>query len=185
MSAPQLATIDFTDLDKFAGGSPRELFALHRRLAPVFWHQPTAHTPDTHMLSVVANAGDPAVSDLEVYLFFQLPSKRRTATRRATLGGQTIEAGQKVLVWEGSANRDPAVFDRVDEFDITRKPNPHIGFGHGVHFCLGAHLARLEMRVRYEELLSRFGEVALVAPVEWTRSNRHTGMRHMMVELRP
>jgi cytochrome P450 len=89
------------------------------------------------------------------------------------------------LVWEGSANRDERVFDRAGQFDISRKPNPHIGFGHGAHFCLGAHLARLELRVLYEELLGRFGEVAVVAPVEWTRSNRHTGMRHMMVELRP
>ena len=192
--------------------------------------------PADDMLSVVANSTDPELSDLEVYLFFQLlfsagaettrnaiaggllalsaypdqyrllrgdfgllptaveeilrwtspaPSKRRTATRRAVLGGQNIDAGQKVLVWEGSANRDPAVFDRAEQFDITRKPNPHIGFGHGAHFCLGAHLARLELRVVYEELLGRFGELAVVAPVEWTRSNRHTGMRHMMVELRP
>lgn len=405
MDVQQLARIDFTDLDNFADGFPHELFELHRRVAPVFWHEPTEHTPDaqgfwsvaTHaetlevlrdaetyssvtggdrpfggtvlqdlpiagqllnmmddprhaqvrrlvssgltprmirrveedlrcraralldavepgvpfdflvdiaaevpmqmicillgvpeadrhwlfeaiepsfdfrgsraavvsrlsiedagnrvytfgreliaakraapsddMLSVVANSTDPELSDLEVYLFFQLlfsagaettrnaiaggllalaqhpdqfrllrgdlgllptaieeilrwtspaPSKRRTATRRAVLGGQTIEAGQKVLVWEGSANRDPAAFDRAEQFDITRKPNPHIGFGHGAHFCLGAHLARLELRVLYEELLSRFAEVAVVAPVEWTRSNRHTGMRHMMVEL--
>ncbi len=407
MDVQQLASIDFTDLDNFAGGFPHELFALHRSVAPVFWHEPTAHTPDaegfwsvaTHaetlevlrdaetyssvtggarpfggtvlqdlsisgqllnmmddprhaqvrrlvssgltprmirrvetdlrrrarvlldavepgvpfdflvdiaaevpmqmicillgvpeadrhwlfeaiepsfdfrgsraavvsrlsiedagnrvytygreliaakrahpaddMLSVVANSTDPELSDLEVYLFFQLlfsagaettrnaiaggllalarhpgqyrllrgdfdllptaieevlrwtspaPSKRRTATRRAVLGGQKIDAGQKVLVWEGSANRDPAAFDRADHFDVTRKPNPHIGFGHGAHFCLGAHLARLELRVLYEELLGRFGELAVVAPVEWTRSNRHTGMRHMMVELRP
>lgn len=407
MSVQQLATIDFTDLDNFASGFPHELFALHRQFAPVYWHEPTAHTPDAQgfwsvashaqtlevlrdnqtyssvtggsrpfggtvlqdlpiagrllnmmddpghaevrrlvssgltprmirrveedlrcrarllldavepgvpfdflvevaaelpmqmicillgvpeadrhwlfeaiepsfdfrgsraavvprlsssdadnpvytcgreliaakraapsedMLSVVANSADPQLTDLEVYLFFQLlfsagaettrnalaggllalaqhpdqwhalrgdfgllptaveeiirwtspsPSKRRTATRRAVLGGKIIQAGQKVLVWEGSANRDPAVFDRADEFDVTRKPNPHIGFGHGSHFCLGAHLARLEMRVLYEELLSRFGKVAVVAPVEWTRSNRHTGMRHMMVELRP
>ena len=192
--------------------------------------------PSDDMLSVVANSDDPKLTELEVYLFFQLlfsagaettrnavaggllalaqhrdqfrllrddfgllptaieeiirwtspsPSKRRTATRRAVLGGKTIEAGQKVLVWEGSANRDEAAFDRPDDFDITRKPNPHIGFGHGAHFCLGAHLARLELRVLYEELLGRFGEVAVVAPVEWTRSNRHTGIRHMMVELRP
>ncbi|MEB3019449.1 cytochrome P450 [[Mycobacterium] crassicus] len=405
MDVQRLAAVDFTDLDNFADGFPHELFALHRRVAPVFWHDPTAHTPDgegfwsvaTHaetlevlrdadtyssvtggdrayggtvlqdlpiagqllnmmdeprhtqvrrlvssgltprmirrveedlrrraralldeiepgvpfdflvdiaaelpmqmiclllgvpeadrhwlfeaiepsfdfrgsraavvsrlsiedagnrvytfgqeliaakraepgddMLSVVANSTDPALSDLEVYLFFQLlfsagaettrnaiaggilalaqqpdqlrllrddlgllptaieeiirwtspaPSKRRTATRRTVLGGKTIEAGDKVLVWEGSANRDDAVFDRAGEFDITRKPNPHIGFGHGAHFCLGAHLARLELRVLYEELLGRFDEVAVVAPVEWTRSNRHTGMRHMMVEL--
>ncbi|OBI49374.1 cytochrome [Mycobacterium kyorinense] len=196
--------------------------------------------PTDDMLSVVANAerddaeGVPALSDLEVYLFFSLlfsagaettrnavaggllaladhpnqlqalradlgmlptaveeiirwtspsPSKRRTATRDVTLGGQPISAGQKVQIWEGSANRDASVFDRADEFDVTRKPNPHLGFGQGVHYCLGTNLARLELRVLFEELLTRFGGVQLVAPVEWTRSNRHTGIRHLVVTL--
>jgi cytochrome P450 len=111
------------------------------------------------------------------------PSKRRTATRDVTLGGQAIEAGQKVQVWEGSANRDGGVFDHADEFDVARKPNPHLGFGQGVHYCLGANLARLELRVLFEELLSRFSGARLVQPVEWTRSNRHTGIRHLVVEL--
>jgi cytochrome P450 len=112
------------------------------------------------------------------------PSKRRTATRDVELGGSAIKAGQKVQIWEGSANRDALVFDRADEFDIARKPNPHLGFGQGVHYCLGANLARLELRVLFEELLSRFSSVQVVKPVEWTRSNRHTGIRHLMVELR-
>ena len=111
------------------------------------------------------------------------PSKRRTATRPATLGGHSIEPGQKVLVWEGSANRDPAAFTDPDRFDISRKPNPHLGFGQGVHYCLGANLARLELKVLFEELLGRFAAVQLVEPVEWTRSNRHTGIRHLVVEL--
>ena len=111
------------------------------------------------------------------------PSKRRTATRDVTLGGQSIKAGQKVQIWEGSANRDASVFDRPDEFNISRKPNPHLGFGQGVHYCLGASLARLELRVLFEELLSRFDTVRVAAPVEWARSNRHTGMRHLVVEL--
>ncbi|OHV03443.1 cytochrome P450 [Mycobacterium talmoniae] len=196
--------------------------------------------PTDDMLSVVANAtledpDAPHLSDIELYLFFNLlfsagaettrnaigggllalaehpdqlrvlrgdpgllptaveemvrwtspsPSKRRTATRAVTLGGQRIEAGHKVLVWEGSANRDAAVFDRADAFDVTRKPNPHLGFGQGVHYCLGVNLARLELRVLFEELLARFGDVAVAAPVEWTRSNRHTGIRHLVVELR-
>ncbi|WP_078282494.1 cytochrome P450 [Mycobacteroides franklinii] len=109
------------------------------------------------------------------------PSKRRTATTDVMLGGQDIASGQKVVVWEGSANRDARVFDRPDQFDITRKPNPHLGFGQGVHFCLGAHLARLELRVVFEEMLPRFTSVRLAEPVEWTRSNRHTGIRHMVV----
>ena len=194
--------------------------------------------PTDDMLSVVANATPddvrPALSDLELYLFFSLlfsagaettrnsvaggllaliehpeqmrllrddldclptaieemvrwtspsPSKRRTATRDVVLGGCAIEAGQKVQIWEGSANRDGLVFADADVFDITRKPNPHLGFGQGVHYCLGANLARLELKVLYEELLTRFSSARLVKPVEWTRSNRHTGLRHMMVEL--
>ena len=194
--------------------------------------------PTDDMLSVVANAAladdAQAMSDLELYLFFSLlfsagaettrnavaggllalanhpeqfhalregldmlptaveemvrwtspsPSKRRTATRDVTLGGVSIGAGQKVQIWEGSANRDASVFDDADEFYIARKPNPHLGFGQGVHYCLGANLARLELRVLFEELLSRFGTVQVVRDVEWTRSNRHTGIRHLVVEL--
>ena len=110
------------------------------------------------------------------------PSKRRTATRAVTLGGCDIAPGDKVQIWEGSANRDAAAFQDADVFDIARKPNAHLGFGQGVHYCLGANLARLELRVLFEELLPRFRTARLAAPVEWTRSNRHTGMRHMFVE---
>ena len=113
------------------------------------------------------------------------PSKRRTATRDVTLGGCPVEAGQKVQVWEGSANRDASVFASADTFDVTRKPNPHLGFGQGVHYCLGANLARLELKVLFEELLGRFSTAELVKPVEWTRSNRHTGIRHLVVALTP
>lgn len=111
------------------------------------------------------------------------PSKRRTATRPARLGGQVISPGDKVLFWEASANRDEAVFDRPMTFDIRRDPNPHLSFGHGIHFCLGSNLARLEMRVLFEELLAGFSGYELAAPVEWGRSNRHTGVRHMRVRL--
>jgi len=112
------------------------------------------------------------------------PSKRRTATRAVKLGGFEIAPGEKLVFWEGSANRDERVFQRAQEFDVARDPNPHLGFGQGVHYCLGASLARLEIRVMLEELLPRFSEVRLARPVEWTRSNRHTGIRHMMVETR-
>ncbi|WP_431238688.1 cytochrome P450 [Mycolicibacterium aichiense] len=195
--------------------------------------------PGDDMLSVVANAtvddpDAPSLSDIELYLFFNLlfsagaettrnavaggllalaahpdqrrrltddpellptaveeivrwtspsPSKRRTATRDTELGGCSIRAGDKVLVWEGSANRDGTVFDSPDSFDVGRKRNPHLGFGQGVHYCLGANLARLELRVLYEELLTRFAEIQVVKPVEWARSNRHTGIRHLFVEL--
>ncbi|GAA4988292.1 cytochrome P450 [Yinghuangia aomiensis] len=105
------------------------------------------------------------------------PSKRRTATRDAVLGGRRIAAGDKVLVWEGSANRDALAFPEPDRFDVSRDPNPHLAFGQGVHYCLGANLARLETRTVLAELLTRFGTVQTVGAPEWTRSNRHTGLR--------
>ena len=95
----------------------------------------------------------------------------------------TSHAGQKVVVWEGSANRDPSHFDTPDEFRVGRDPNPHLAFGHGVHFCLGAHLARLELRVALEEVLHAVRAYSLAGPVIWTRSNRHSGIRHLPVRL--
>lgn len=111
------------------------------------------------------------------------PSKRRTATRHTELAGHAVRAGDKVLVWEGSANRDEDVFARPMAFDIDRDPNPHLTFGHGIHFCLGSNLARLEMRVLFEELLPRYAAFEPAGPVEWTRSNRHTGIRRLPVRL--
>jgi cytochrome P450 len=69
-------------------------------------------------------------------------------------------------------------------FDIRRDPNPHLAFGHGVHFCLGANLARLETRIVFEELFPAFDRYERAGPVEWTRSNRHTGIRHLPLRLR-
>lgn len=111
------------------------------------------------------------------------PSKRRTATRRVELRGHVVEPGQKVLFWEGSANRDEDVFADSMSFRVDRDPNPHLTFGHGIHYCLGANLARMEMRVVYEELLARADGYELAGPPEWTRSNRHTGLRHLPVVL--
>ena len=76
----------------------------------------------------------------------------RTATRDVEMRGQKICAGDTVGIWYPSANRDEDVFDRPSELDITRQPNPHVGFGHGVHFCLGANLARFELRAVFREL---------------------------------
>jgi cytochrome P450 len=111
------------------------------------------------------------------------PSKRRTATTWSQLGGADIGPGQKVVVWEGSANRDARRFDEPDAFLVQRDPNPHLAFGHGVHFCLGAHLARLEIRVALEEVLQSVESFTLAAPPQWTRSNRHTGIRHLPLRL--
>ena len=112
------------------------------------------------------------------------PYNRRTATRAVVVGDQTIRAGDKITLWWASANRDEAVFADPFRFDIRRDPNPHLAFGHGSHFCLGANLARREMHLVFDALLDRFDEIALAGPVEWTRSNKHTGVRHMPVALR-
>ena len=106
---------------------------------------------------------------------------RRTATRDVELRGQKLRAGDKVTHWYPSANRDEAVFDEPMRFDVRRDPNPHLSFGHGVHHCLGASLARSEIRIVLEELLPRVREIELDGPVEWARSNKHTGIRHVPV----
>ncbi|MBV9088559.1 MAG: cytochrome P450 [Mycobacteriaceae bacterium] len=111
------------------------------------------------------------------------PYNRRTATRDVVLRGQTIRAGDKVTLWWASANRDESAFTDPHTFDITRNPNPHLAFGRGSHFCLGAALARMEMRVMFDVLLDRVAGATLTGPVEYVRSNKHAGVRHMPVRL--
>ena len=129
---------------------------------------------------------DALVTGIEEIVRWTHPAayNRRTATRVVELGGHEIRAGDKVVFWEASANRDDLVFDEPFRFDVRRQPNPHLGFGHGVHHCLGASLARLEIRVVLTELLARVASIELAGPVEWTRSNKHTGIRRMPVLLR-
>ena len=89
----------------------------------------------------------------------------RTATRDVELFGQQIYEGDRMLLLYPSANRDEAVFTDPYRFDVRRDPNPHVAFGaYGRHHCLGAPLARLELRVLFEELLARFAEIELVEP---------------------
>jgi cytochrome P450 len=108
---------------------------------------------------------------------------RRTATTDTVLGNQRIAAGDKVVFWEASANRDERVFTDSMRFDAARDPNPHLGFGNGVHHCLGASLARLELRVVLGEVLDRFETIELAGAPEWTRSNKHTGIRKLPVRV--
>jgi cytochrome P450 len=106
---------------------------------------------------------------------------RRTATRDFEVAGEKILAGDKVTLWWASANRDEDVFDDPFRFDVGRSPNPHLAFGHRSHFCLGANLARLEIRIMLEELLARFDRLTLDAPIERFRTNKHAGVKHMYV----
>ena len=95
-----------------------------------------------------------------------LSNMRRTAVVDRQLHGQTMSAGDQVLLLYGSANRDPREFENPDVLDLTRAHNRHIAFGFGTHVCLGAHLARLEIRVMFEELLRRMPRWELVDPDE-------------------
>jgi len=110
---------------------------------------------------------------------------RRTATRDAELRGHRIREGDKVVMWYPSANRDEDVFADPDRFDVTRSPNHHLAFGIGEHFCLGANLARLELREILREILARLPDMQLAAPPKRLRSNFVNGCKEMRVRFTP
>jgi cytochrome P450 len=105
----------------------------------------------------------------------------RTATRDTELAGRTIKRGQKVAIWNASANRDELVFSDPYRFDITRSPNYHLAFGYGEHFCLGSNLARLEIKVMVEEILRRLHDLELDGEVQRLRSCVVAGIKHLPV----
>ncbi|MGH9016400.1 MAG: cytochrome P450 [Acidimicrobiales bacterium] len=111
---------------------------------------------------------------------------RRQSMVDTELSGQAIKADEKVVFFHVSANRDDTVFEDPGRFDITRKPNPHIAFGAGgPHFCLGANLARMEIRVMFEHLLDRIPDVALDGEVERLQSSFINGVKHIPVAFAP
>ena len=111
---------------------------------------------------------------------------QRTAQHDTEIGGQRIAEGDRVAVYYVSANRDEAVFEQPDRFDVGRSPNEHLGFGGGgPHFCLGANLARLEIRVMFEELLRRLPDMELNGPPRRLRSNFINGLKQMPVRFTP
>jgi cholest-4-en-3-one 26-monooxygenase len=108
---------------------------------------------------------------------------RRNVTRDTELRGQQLKEGDKVSIWYISANRDEDVFDRPFEFDILRDPNEHVGFGGGgPHHCLGANLARMEIRVLLEEMAKRVPTIERVGDAQPLRSNFIAGIKHMPVK---
>jgi cytochrome P450 len=109
---------------------------------------------------------------------------RRSVTKDCTLNGNDYREGDKVLLYYWAANRDEAVFSDPARFDITRSPNPHLGFGAaGPHFCLGAHLARREIRVMLRELMSRVPAIRATAEPDRLLSNFINGIKHLPCDL--
>lgn len=108
---------------------------------------------------------------------------RRTATRDLELGDQQVRAGDKVVIWFGAANRDPEVFTEPHALDLQRDPNPHVAFGVGPHFCLGAHLARLEMSAMVRHLLDRAPGLTLTGDPTRVASNFINGIAHLPVHI--
>jgi cytochrome P450 len=114
---------------------------------------------------------------------------RRTATKAATVGDHEFAEGDKVVLLYGVANRDPRVFDDPERFDVSRSPNPHVGFGGpGPHFCLGAHLARREVAVAFRQLLTRLPDIEVVGeavPLEAMGIPLVGGIKHLPVRFTP
>ena len=108
---------------------------------------------------------------------------RRTATEDTEIAGQPIAAGDKVAMIYTSANRDERVFADPDRFDITRSPNPHLSFGIAEHFCLGVHLARLEGRVFFDEMLTRFPAIEQTGDAARFRSNLNNALKTLPIRL--
>ncbi|MET7991376.1 cytochrome P450 [Amycolatopsis sp. NPDC005232] len=107
---------------------------------------------------------------------------RRTATEDTRLSDVDIKAGDKVVVWFSSANRDETVFADPDAFDVSRAPSEHLTFGHGSHFCLGSHLARVQMRALFEAVLEQLGEVRRAGEPRRLRSNFQNGLKSLPIQ---
>jgi cholest-4-en-3-one 26-monooxygenase len=148
------------------------------------------HALLTHPDELAKLGADPALIDsaVEEVLRWATPVLhfRRQATRDLALRDRKIAAGDKVVMWHISANRDEEVFDDPFRFDIERSPNDHIAFGGGgAHYCLGANLARMELRLIFEEVVERMGDLQLAGEPERLRSNFIGGIKHMPVTFSP
>jgi cytochrome P450 len=120
---------------------------------------------DAQMSLIRENSDQHAATAIDEFLRFDAPLHlfERTATQDTEIGGVEILSGQKIAALLGSANRDEAVFDNADQLDLTRDPNPHIGFGAGIHFCIGAPLARMEMTTSLPMLMKAYPKIELAS----------------------
>ncbi|HEX3822911.1 MAG TPA: cytochrome P450 [Mycobacteriales bacterium] len=128
----------------------------------------------------------PAAADEIVRWVTPVNMFRRTAMADVEVGGVAIKAGEKVVIYYTSANRDESVFTDPDTFDVAREPNPHVGFGGGgPHFCLGRHLAKLELECLFRSLITRCDHIELIAGPRRLRSNFINGIKEMTVRFVP
>lgn len=135
-----------------------------------------------------ANPAGLGASAIEELLRYDSPAQAivRIATEPVEIRGKRVEAGQRVFIMLNAANRDPAVFDSPDGLNLARRPNRHCAFGFGIHFCLGAALARLEGRVAFERLLARLGEWRLLTTdPKWNDTLVLRGVKEMRVDFVP
>jgi cytochrome P450 len=110
---------------------------------------------------------------------------RRTALKDTVVRDVEIAEGDAVALYYGSANRDADVFAAAERFDVSRSPNDHIAFGGGVHFCLGVHIARVEIQVMLREILTRLADIEPAGEAEWLESNFISGPKHLPVRFTP
>lgn len=165
-------------------------------LLVVAGNETTRHTISHTMINLIKNPGqlrklqeNPELIPWAVEEFLRFASPvyhfRRTATKDIEMHGTKIKSGEKIVTWFASGNRDNEIFERADEFDVTRNPNEHMTFGRGgPHMCLGNALARIELRVMFEDLISRIDSMELTGSVDYLRSNFVHGIKRMPVRVK-
>jgi cytochrome P450 len=165
-------------------------------LLVVAGNETTRHTISHTTINLIKNPGqlrklqeNPELIPWAVEEFLRFASPvyhfRRTATKDIEIHGTKIKSGEKIVTWFASGNRDNKIFERANEFDVTRNPNEHMTFGRGgPHMCLGNALARIELRVMFEDLISRIDSMELTGPVDYLRSNFVHGIKRMPVRVK-
>jgi cytochrome P450 len=146
---------------QLVGACTMLLFGGHETTTGLIANAVASLLEHPHELARLRREPEHAATAIEEFLRFDGPATLmvRVVREDHERGGHRLRAGQRVYLAIAAANRDPAVFDDPDRFDVARRRNPHLGFGHGPHFCLGAHLARLETRIAVMRLIERFPEL--------------------------
>ncbi len=178
-------------------GEPMPVFELlsYCLLLVVAGNETTRNAASGGLLALIQNPGeleklrrDPSLVDPAVEEIVRWTSPViqfcRTPVEDVEIRGQKIRAGESLCLFYPSANRDEQFFDAPDVFRVDRQPNPHLGFGIGEHFCLGASLARLELRVILRQLMERLVEIELAGPLERMRSSFLGGVKRMPIRYR-